>query len=685
MAYSARIDELEKKFSENARRYFAPLANEYRKAGDLDRAIEICRAHLPQQPGHMSGHIVYGQALYESRQLDEAKTVFESALALDPENLIALRHLGDIARDSDDLATARTWYLRVLDADPRNDEVAGMLAELDAKAQAAPAADAPADGASGWGEINPERSAGAATESASVAADETSEVEQSEVAAGDAPASGAELSDSEVDVAELGLEPMPSDGAAAEVVPPAKRADSGARRAEPDAVSPRQPPSPSLDSMLNEAFAADADTAEMERPEDATSPAAFAKPEAAEGIVAPRGQETRGASGSRSEPPALDERALAEVDALFDELSPKSGAASGATTGDAMFGDADLGRDSSEAPPAGQTVAGLETREFVPPPRPSAPAKGGRDSGSMAVSGLTSFEQPTQEDSSTRAAFVTETMAELYLQQGFTDEALEIYRQLLAQNPADDNLRDRIDQLERGGGTSLSVAAVSSQVIQAAQLRHAKRPVRTVRSFFGRLAGHHATTVDESDAGDGDQEPADRSPVAPVRGAEAATPAPTAQPRPAEEPPAPRPPRISIISDLFGVSEVSKDDEAAASMLASAFSSSSMGEGKPESSGARTTGGKGSSAGTTPSGGTAGRPAHAAGRELSLDQVFRETEGRTTRKSGAYSFEQFFSDGTQGPGGARAPSSAENDADASEAPEGDLEQFTAWLEGLKRK
>ena len=38
MSYSARIDELEKKFSENARRYFAPLANEYRKAGDVEQA-----------------------------------------------------------------------------------------------------------------------------------------------------------------------------------------------------------------------------------------------------------------------------------------------------------------------------------------------------------------------------------------------------------------------------------------------------------------------------------------------------------------------------------------------------------------------------------------------------------------------------------------------------------------------
>ena len=102
MASSARIDELKKKFDENPRRYFAPLANEYRKAGDIEQAIVICREYLPQQPGHMSGHIVYGQALYEARQLDEAETVFETALSLDPENLIALRHLGDIAGDSGD-------------------------------------------------------------------------------------------------------------------------------------------------------------------------------------------------------------------------------------------------------------------------------------------------------------------------------------------------------------------------------------------------------------------------------------------------------------------------------------------------------------------------------------------------------------------------------------------------------
>ena len=98
MSTAARIDELRKKFEENPRRYFAPLANEYRKSGDLAMAVALCREHLPKQPGHMSGYIVFGQALYESGDLVEARAVFEQALALDPENLIALRHLGDIAR-----------------------------------------------------------------------------------------------------------------------------------------------------------------------------------------------------------------------------------------------------------------------------------------------------------------------------------------------------------------------------------------------------------------------------------------------------------------------------------------------------------------------------------------------------------------------------------------------------------
>jgi tetratricopeptide (TPR) repeat protein len=146
-----RIDELKQKFHENPRRYFAPLANEYRKAGDPEQAIAICRAHLAQQPGHMSGHVVYGQALYDAKRTDEARSVFEKALSLDPDNVIVLRHLGDIARQAGKSEEARHWYSKALDVDPQDTEIAAYLAELTEPlmtADAAPTHAAAADSSS---------------------------------------------------------------------------------------------------------------------------------------------------------------------------------------------------------------------------------------------------------------------------------------------------------------------------------------------------------------------------------------------------------------------------------------------------------------------------------------------------------------------------------------------------------
>ena len=130
MQGSTRIDELRQKFHENPRRYFAPLANEYRKAGDPEQAIAICRAHLAQQPGHMSGHVVYGQALYDAKRSEEARAVFEKALALDPDNAIVLKQLGDIAREKGDTQEARHWYSRAIEVDPNDRETAAYIAEL---------------------------------------------------------------------------------------------------------------------------------------------------------------------------------------------------------------------------------------------------------------------------------------------------------------------------------------------------------------------------------------------------------------------------------------------------------------------------------------------------------------------------------------------------------------------------
>ena len=133
-----RLRELQEKYEENPRRYFAPLANEYRKGGQLKRAIEICRTQLAQMPGHMSGQIVYGQSLYEAGEFDEARKVFERALSLDPENLIALRSLGDMSLQAGNTSEARSWYTRLLEADPKDAAVITLVSEIDASSDATP-------------------------------------------------------------------------------------------------------------------------------------------------------------------------------------------------------------------------------------------------------------------------------------------------------------------------------------------------------------------------------------------------------------------------------------------------------------------------------------------------------------------------------------------------------------------
>jgi tetratricopeptide (TPR) repeat protein len=140
---NARLEELRAKFQENPRRYFAPFANELRKAGDSAQAIAVCRAQMAGQPGHVSGHIVLGQALYEAGEATEARDIFTAALELDPENLIALRSLGEIAQVNGEFGTARQWYERLLDADPRNQEVSQLLKDMPAEAPRAAVAPEP--------------------------------------------------------------------------------------------------------------------------------------------------------------------------------------------------------------------------------------------------------------------------------------------------------------------------------------------------------------------------------------------------------------------------------------------------------------------------------------------------------------------------------------------------------------
>ncbi len=144
MAYQSEIEKLEQRFREKPEQWFAALADAYRKAGDLELALDLVRTWAEKRPNYSSGLIVLGRCLVDRKDDAEAAEAFERVLAIDAENIIALKSLSDIAIRRSDPGTARHWLQRLMEVDPMNDEARATLEELALlPASSAPAAPAP--------------------------------------------------------------------------------------------------------------------------------------------------------------------------------------------------------------------------------------------------------------------------------------------------------------------------------------------------------------------------------------------------------------------------------------------------------------------------------------------------------------------------------------------------------------
>jgi tetratricopeptide (TPR) repeat protein len=97
MADSPRIQELRRRIQQDpASLSFAPLAEELRRAGRLQDAIDTCRAGLAIHPAYVSARATLGRALLDQGALDEALTELTTVLAVAPENLAALKGVAEI-------------------------------------------------------------------------------------------------------------------------------------------------------------------------------------------------------------------------------------------------------------------------------------------------------------------------------------------------------------------------------------------------------------------------------------------------------------------------------------------------------------------------------------------------------------------------------------------------------------
>ncbi len=122
------IEKLKEKVAKDpGSKLFVPLAEEYRKAGQPDKAIEALQAGLKNQPGYMSARVALGKIFLEKGMQAEAKEEFEKVIGAIPDNLFAQRKLADIHKELGDVEKAKAGYKTVLRLNPLDEEAKAIL------------------------------------------------------------------------------------------------------------------------------------------------------------------------------------------------------------------------------------------------------------------------------------------------------------------------------------------------------------------------------------------------------------------------------------------------------------------------------------------------------------------------------------------------------------------------------
>jgi tetratricopeptide (TPR) repeat protein len=98
--------------------YWVAQAARAVEEGKYSTAVRLCREMLPDANEIVSARLLYGAALFKAGQSESAADQFHRVLALDPDNLVALKCLGDIRFAEGDQYAAMSCYRRILEIDP---------------------------------------------------------------------------------------------------------------------------------------------------------------------------------------------------------------------------------------------------------------------------------------------------------------------------------------------------------------------------------------------------------------------------------------------------------------------------------------------------------------------------------------------------------------------------------------
>ena len=132
MADGSRVEDLRRRVQQDPSSIaFAQLAEEYRRAGHFQEAVDVCRAGLAVHPSYVSARVTLGRALISLEQFEPAQQELEQVLRSAPENLAAIRGLADALHRQGSLRDALAQYRAALTLARHDPDLEQTVADLE--------------------------------------------------------------------------------------------------------------------------------------------------------------------------------------------------------------------------------------------------------------------------------------------------------------------------------------------------------------------------------------------------------------------------------------------------------------------------------------------------------------------------------------------------------------------------
>jgi hypothetical protein len=435
-----RIDELRRRLERDpGSRLFAQLAEEHRKAGNHSDAIRVAREGLAKHPAYPSARLTLGRALLDSGDAAGARVELETALKDAPDNILASRFLGQALEKLGELRPAVEQLEKTLKMAPGDRQLDGQIASLRERLKTASVGAGPL----------PPAEAVSAPPPASVPGPAAPPHASWDVTAPTRRTAAAQ-DDDEALPATIRIRPPGEPGAWGRRTSPPPPLPPSAAPTAPTPAGP--PPLPPPASSL--AVTARLPPTTLASYESDVAPTLPPTPVAAFGLADETGV------------PTLPPGALAAEETVFEAEPGPAGAE--LPVGPVPPAEPEVRSEAvvpAEPPaPAGAVwpaeadwpaEAGVPAEppeppiEHSPQAQPAPPPPALPPDTRAAASGPGLAVPDKAEPSPAATPFSSSTLAELYLRQGLVDRAVEVYKQLLVEEPGNERARSRLAELER--------------------------------------------------------------------------------------------------------------------------------------------------------------------------------------------------------------------------------------------